>query len=38
MVLACHYHHRLIHHAGWIVRMDTGLPIISKPNRMQAAA
>jgi hypothetical protein len=38
MVLTCHYHHRHIHHAGWTVRMDTGLPIIGKPNRMKAAA
>jgi hypothetical protein len=38
MVLVCKYHHRVIHHAGWSVRMDNGLPVISKPEWMRVAA
>ena len=38
MVLVCHYHHRLIHHAGWSVRMENGLPVIGNPHRMPIAA
>ena len=38
MVLVCQFHHRLIHHAGWQVHMDNGLPVFSKPSWMSFAA
>jgi hypothetical protein len=38
MVLVCAFHHRLIHHAGWTVRMDQGLPVFTPPAWMRVAA
>lgn len=38
MVLVCQFHHRLIHHAGWQVHMDNGLPVFTKPSWMSFAA
>ncbi len=38
MVLVCHYHHRLIHHAGWQVHMDNGLPVFTPPAWLRRAA
>ena len=37
MVLVCQFHHRLIHHAGWTVRMDNGLPVFTPPAWLQRA-
>jgi hypothetical protein len=38
MVLVCHHHHRLIHHAGWTVHMDDGLPVFARPKWMRFTA
>jgi hypothetical protein len=38
MVLVCAFHHRLIHHAGWQVHMDQGLPVFTPPMWLRAAA
>jgi hypothetical protein len=38
MVLVCHHHHRLIHHAGWEVRMENGLPVFTRPAWTRFAA
>jgi hypothetical protein len=31
-VLVCPYHHRLIHHGGWKVRMKKGFPVFIPPD------
>jgi uncharacterized protein DUF222/HNH endonuclease len=38
MVLVCAFHHRLIHHAGWQVHMDDGLPVFTPPAWLRPAA
>jgi hypothetical protein len=38
MVLVCAFHHRLIHHAGWQVHMDQGLPVFTPPAWLRPAA
>jgi hypothetical protein len=38
MVLVCAFHHRLIHHAGWQVHMDHGLPVFTPPAWLRPAA
>jgi uncharacterized protein DUF222 len=38
MVLVCPFHHRLIHHAGWQVHMDQGLPVFTPPTWLRPAA
>jgi len=34
LVLLCAYHHHLIHHSGWSIRMVDGLPQFIPPRRL----
>ena len=38
MVLVCQYHHRLLHHVGWTVHMNNGLPVFTPPPWLRRAA
>jgi hypothetical protein len=38
MVLVCHFHHTLIHHAGWTVTMDNGTPVFTPPAWLRKPA
>lgn len=38
LVLLCGWHHRLLHHAGWAVRMEEGLPRFTPPGYRRIAA
>jgi hypothetical protein len=30
--LVCPYHHRLVHHDGWTVRLKDGHPVFTPPD------